>query len=430
MEKVDLNEAHISGNLGCDNGKFFNPNGCALSIEQADIRSVFLRTGFQLSGQVRLIGTTIRGSLDCHEGQFICIEENPAKYAILAQNADIKGSIFLNQDFLVKGGISLNGATVGGNLACREGTFVNPNGSAICAQQIFVKGSVLLHNGFLAIGKIDFNHAIIGNSLEIQAVKNPNIMTLSFLFAKVRTLADRVDSWPIQDRLFLDGFVYEKIHTESPLDSQSRLQWLELQPSNVFSPQPYEQLAKVLKESGHEQSATEVLIRKQDNLRIYGRLSCWGWVWNCILGHTVAHGYRPHQVLVFALGFVFVGTIMFSLGSPNWSASDLMSPSQVRPFTSPQPYESTISEQKEVSNNYPAFNPLIYSIDTFVPIIDFHQQKYWLPNANKEIELQRNSFKIKISGSSLRWYLWFHITFGWIFTSLWVAGFTGLVRRI
>ncbi|QUY42132.1 hypothetical protein [Acaryochloris marina] len=422
--EVNFNESHIGGNLGCDNGKFFNPDGYSLSVEQANVSSVFLRTGFQSSGQIRLIGTTIRGSLDCHEGQFKCGSEDCPQYAILAQNTDIKGSVFLNQDFKVIGGISLNGAKVGANISCRGGTFNCPKGSAICAQQILVNGSVLLTKGFLAIGKIDFSYANISNAFELKEVDKPEGMFLYFLSAKIQTLADREDSWPSKDRLFLDGLVYDKIHVESPRDSQSRLQWLALQPSKVFSPQPYEQLAKVFKESGFEQSASEVLIRKQDNLRAYGDLSYWARVWNFILGHTIAHGYRPNRVLVFALKFVFIGTIVFSLGSPDWGASKIMSPAQVRPF------ESINSLAVEVSRNYPVFNPLIYSLDTFVPIIDLHQQKYWLPNSNKEAELPPNSFMRRLPGSLVRWYLWIHITVGWIVTSLWVAGFTGLVRRL
>ena len=32
-------------------------------------------------------------------------------------------------------------------------------------------------------------------------------------------------------------------------------------------------------------------------------------------------------------------------------------------------------------------------------------------------------------GAYLRWYLWAHILLGWFFTSMFIAGVTGLVRR-
>ncbi|WP_210407761.1 hypothetical protein, partial [Hydrocoleum sp. CS-953] len=68
-----------------------------------------------------------------------------------------------------------------------------------------------------------------------------------------------------------------------------------------------------------------------------------------------------------------------------------------------------------------------YSLDTFIPIVDLHQQTYWLPNPKKGREIPLILFKVK-TGALLKWYLWVHIVFGWILTSLWVAGFSGLVR--
>ena len=53
----------------------------------------------------------------------------------------------------------------------------------------------------------------------------------------------------------------------------------------------------------------------------------------------------------------------------------------------------------------------MYSLDAFVPLIDFHQAKLWLPKPGW-----------------LRGYLWLHTSAGWTLTTLLVAGLTGLVR--
>ncbi|NEP39316.1 MAG: hypothetical protein F6K35_08650 [Okeania sp. SIO2H7] len=71
--------------------------------------------------------------------------------------------------------------------------------------------------------------------------------------------------------------------------------------------------------------------------------------------------------------------------------------------------------------------PIQRKLDTFIPIVDLHQQEFWLPNPKKGEEIPLILFKVK-AGRLLRWYLWIHIIFGWILTSLWVAGFSGLVR--
>ena len=76
----------------------------------------------------------------------------------------------------------------------------------------------------------------------------------------------------------------------------------------------------------------------------------------------------------------------------------------------------------------PKFCAMVYSLDMFVPLVDLRQANYWLPNGNRGAEV----FKLK--GLRLRWgdllcfYMWVHIIFGWIFTTLFVVGLTGLIR--
>ena len=72
---------------------------------------------------------------------------------------------------------------------------------------------------------------------------------------------------------------------------------------------------------------------------------------------------------------------------------------------------------KSIPKNYPRFNSFIYSIDLFVPFINFHQQNYWLPDADRPY------------GKFCWWYLRFHILMGWTFSTLAVVGLTGLVAK-
>jgi len=77
--------------------------------------------------------------------------------------------------------------------------------------------------------------------------------------------------------------------------------------------------------------------------------------------------------------------------------------------------------QKPPGRDYPRFNAFVYSLDTFVPILDLHQESAWMPQPMRAEE-----------GSWAGWargYLWVHIIFGWIFTTLAVLGFTGLVKK-
>jgi hypothetical protein len=71
--------------------------------------------------------------------------------------------------------------------------------------------------------------------------------------------------------------------------------------------------------------------------------------------------------------------------------------------------------QRDVSSPFYAW---LYSLDTLLPIIDLHQERFWEPKPEGALGLV--SF----------FYLRLHITAGWFLSTLFAAGVVGLVRRI
>jgi hypothetical protein len=413
---VLLQGATIGDNLDCKKGNFFkNSEGKTLIAERATIKNdVYLSNEFKSTGCVSLSGASIGGHLICSGGKF----SNHKGIALDFSMAEVRNSVGLNHLFEANGCVSLVGAFIGRNLTCEGGIFNNPKGDALDAQQVQVEGSVHLKNRFRALGKVDFANATIDGDFILQEICDSSRMKLDLRGARISTLGDTKDSWPKQDNLFLDGFVYEKIdantsNRQTSLNGKSRLEWLRLQNPDNFSTQPYKQLANVLKGSGAQPDAVTVLMGMQDDLRRRGRLSHLGRVWNWMLGKTIGHGYRPIRAVVFSIVLIVFGGFWFHAGSQN-----LISPSHVRPTES--------SDLASVSKNYPTFNPWVYSLDAFIPVMNFHQQEYWLPNSNKG---DKSLFDVT-NGSWLQWYLWLHIALGWICTTLAVAGFTGLVRSV
>jgi hypothetical protein len=74
-----------------------------------------------------------------------------------------------------------------------------------------------------------------------------------------------------------------------------------------------------------------------------------------------------------------------------------------------------VAVKPELRQAYPFFNPLIYSLDVFLPVVDLHQKSYWMPVGPYSYWTQ--------------WYLWVHTLAGWILTTLAVGGLTGLIKR-
>jgi len=82
-----------------------------------------LDNGFIADGEVDFLGIRIGGNLDCEGGKFL----NTNSFALLAESAEIKGSIVLRNGFIANGEVDLAGATVGGSLNCKGGQFFNSN---------------------------------------------------------------------------------------------------------------------------------------------------------------------------------------------------------------------------------------------------------------------------------------------------------------
>ena len=396
--EVILLGAEIEGDLDCINSEFINPNATALGADGLKVKgAVFLKDGCKVEGAVRLLGAEIGKNLECDKSEFI----NPKANALHADGLKVNGGVFLRNGFKAEGEVRLLGAEIGGDLVCDKSEFINPNATALNADGLKVIGNVFLSNGFKAEGRIGLVGAIINGHFVYTGVKSPEGAELDLRSAKIGVLFDEEKSWPKEGNLYLHGTVYEEIFQESPRDAKRRIKWLTLNGGEGFSPQPYEQLASVLKRSGHEKDATEVLITKnKDFAELGAELSKTQWLWYKVLGPMIGYGYRPLKAFVPILIFVVLGWAVF------WSGYQrgVMSP---------------------MAEDHPVFQPLVYSIDMFLPVVNLYQGNYWLPDASK-VWFECKS--VKISSWWLLGYLRIHIMAGWVFTTLLLGGLTGLIR--
>ncbi len=122
---------------------------------------VFLDEGFTAEGEVRLLGATIGGDLACRGGSFA----NAKGHALSADGIKVTGTVFLREGFTAEGEVRLLGATIGGDLACSGGSFANAEGHALNADGVKVSGNVFLRGGFTAVGQVRLLGAAIGCNL-------------------------------------------------------------------------------------------------------------------------------------------------------------------------------------------------------------------------------------------------------------------------
>jgi hypothetical protein len=435
--EVRLSNAHIGGSLDCTGGEFTNKGHWALILHQVNVEgSIFMGTGFHAWGEVRIIEAVVGASLQCIGGSF----ENPGGWAIIADGISTNGSVMLSRGFRALGMVQFVGAHIGRDFECTEAIFENPGdalmaqgsengtkGNALCVVQSNIGGTVILERGFRALGAVSFEASNVKGSVacnggtfdngdgaalllsyaqvgETISVDNAVFKgTLDLRCARADKYRDSFLSWPSSGHLVLTDFKYRAlIEPMGMRPASDRIGWLELQPKESFSVQPYEQLASVYRQMGYETYSKEILIAMNRAAERSGRLNLLDRVTSKILRYTTNYGYEPLQVIYY-LSFLFaLGWIVFYRGSvaghiiPKGSGPG--TPIAVLPVS------------------HPGFSAWRFSLDKLIPVLNFGQKDAWV--------VSRNAPRF------LRIYESIHYCLGWLFALLLVAGITGLVRRI
>lgn len=375
-----LARTRITGDLDCTGARLDGAGGAAFDADGMRVEGgVFLNDGFTAKGEVRLLGADIATTLACTGARM----DGNGGYAFSADGLRVRGSVFLKNDFTTNGEVRLLGADITGDLSCIGARMDGDGGYAFKADGTKVSGGLFLRGGFIVSGTVCLDHAEVG------------------------VLCDDEAGWPAAGNLKVGGFTYGAIARSAPLSAEKRLEWLGRQSTEHYDPQPYEQLAKVLKAQGHSRDARLVLMAKEkERLRrgnVGWRSKLWGWG---IAWPLVGFGYAPWRALIAALVVIALGAGVFSLAQ----RTEVMVPTKERVYMA----------GKGLPEQYPRFQPVIYSADIFLPIVDLQQDTYWIPSTRGEQRLWRQF---------VRGWMWFEIVSGWFLTVLFAAGVTGLVKR-
>ena len=337
-------------------------------------------------------------------------------------------------------------AEIDGDLDCSSGNFVGDQ--PLSMVEATLKGDALFHQGFETGGLVDFRLAKVGQSLSFNharftgtAVNGLNaeratVVGAIYWVAIAHTLHTMLDlgnvragslwddaaSWPAAGNLDLTGFVYDDL-SGGPADAESRLEWIHRQArADWAQPQPYRQLALILRENGAEEGATRIEVARENAITEYGGIRLSDRIWRTALRVTIGYGYRPLRAVWWIIIFVILGTTLFGWGY----RARLITP------TEESAYESFCATG-EPPPHYPPFSSFVYSLENFLPVVDLHQGTYWRPNPRHRrtgdkpaagAETLRDSLPARI----LRWYLWLHILAGWTITPLLFAGLAGMLR--
>jgi hypothetical protein len=219
----------------------------------------------------------------------------------------------------VAGGVRVAGATIGGELDLRGARIRNGPSATLEARSL--EANVLsLRFAEPPDGLVELNHA------------------------RVRVIRDDPASWP--SLLSIDGMTYDAL--EPRLPARQRLQWLARDP-NGHQPLPYEQLAAHYTAIGQPDEARQVLYAGERIARRAKRpLSR---AWSLLQDLTIGYGYQPLRAVGWLALLLVAGSITFAVSAP-----PPLQPGQT-----------------------PHFNPVIYTLDLLLPVVDLGQKHAFNP---------------------------------------------------
>jgi hypothetical protein len=247
--------------------------------------------------------------------------------------------------------------------------------------------------------------AAIAGTLFWQGVE---VTSLDLIDASVGALVDDEKSWPSKGNLFLDGFVYGHLSGKSPRDAKTRLKWLERQ--DPFRPQPYRQLAKVLREAGDDSGARNVLFGMERRRRQVEDRSWYARAWGWLLKWTIGYGFHPGWAIWGLLLLTALGWGLFRHGY----FSGAMAPTDKDAY-------HCFRDNRQLPDHYQRFTASVYSLENSLPFVNLGQKDHWAPDPNQQGWWRLASF--------LRGFRWGQVLVGWLLATLFVAGVTGVVRK-
>jgi hypothetical protein len=437
---VDLSSAELGGFTIEPGSVIEAPGQTALDLTNAQVRSaVTLGEGVRVRGTTLFVGAHVHGGLDL-DG--VVLTEPQGHSLLKADGATIDGDVKLKRVQATGGQLKFWRTAIGGGFDAGGAAVDNAAGGTVRLHHAQVGGSVRLADGFTSTGCVVLSRSTVGGRLDLRGGRfrcpSPGehnsegaaIRAVSATFkggmdldwanaepavdvtdATTTVLRDDPSRWP--DRVFIAGFTYDRLDN---WDWQRRLAWLRRQPEHDAG--PYEQAARVFRQHGYTHAAEQLLIKQRSDARQAERrtrrhvTSVIDWVFDW----TVGYGYRPGRVLWLLVALLALVTATLSLPAVQNSmrATDEGVVFTIHgPLTVDRP---TAAVDPCGGGRVRCFSPLLYAVDTVVPLIALDQRATWYPD------------RYVAGGQAVEWWLNLATMAGWLLSSIFLLSFARLAR--
>ena len=401
--QIDLQEATFAGEMAMDHVYVQGYLLMRKSHFEGEVRLVGARVGRQASlkeavfeGRLAMDGAGIKGALFMDKGHFedevrlhgvevggqASLEEAVFAGDLAMDQAAIHGGLFMRK-CLFAGEVRLIGVQVGGLVSLNGATFAG----SLVAHAAAIQGDLFIRDAnFIDRGQVDIIFAKIGGNLQLEGA---NFQNLDLTGTQAQAVVDTDMVWP--DKLKLDHFTYRHLggwgegrggHHMLDRPASWFAGWLAKH--KPYSPQPYEQCAKVLREAGQPGKAAEVLYQAKERERKEPKSGLRRRVWLTASKWLLGHGLTWRFAVVpaaWAVGVLLLGWLIFC-------------------------QTTTLME------DHSPWWGLGYSLSRLIPLVSF----------GKDLA------DLHIEAFGARLWFTFETLFGWFLASLIVAGLAGVGR--
>lgn len=308
---VRLADARIGGNLVLE------------GVSVADGRAwSLLAPRLIVEGSLHGRGLTANGSLYLRDAR--------VTHAVNLHAADVGGidatgitctGFYADWGFRSTGQVLLRAAEVGGVVTFHDGVLAAPAGSLLCSR--------------LRVPRL---------RLDLRERPAGQVVLQD---AAVDVLVDSESTWPAPGALSLEGFGYQRLETERPVEVRTRISWLTLDPR--AGARAFEQLARSYESGGDERSARTVRHARERYLSRNDRLS--GRIWGLLQDVLFGYGYAPRRALLWLLSLAAAGSLWFATHRPPPVGGD----------------------------SKRAWDPVLYSLDLLIPVASLGHRGAWDP---------------------------------------------------
>lgn len=398
---IVLRTARITGNLNLENAHLTGGPGPALHCTDIEIGSDLLARNATIEGEIRLSGGSFAGPVNLHGATIT----HPGQVAFAAQHAQL-GELLRMTHTTVHGLTRLETVRISGALLLADAHLDNPGEVAldaaaaqigrIDAERLRADGTVNLR-GAVVSGQVNLAHADLSAPASAESPTSARAVALrasSCTIGELWLISSRIQGVlnlrrsqigqlyltpeAAQGPIRTDGLTYASLLPRLP--AEQRIRTLQADPDG-YLPQPYQQLAASYLAVDDDVAARAVRLAGQRRHR--ATLPWHTRIWGHLLDVTVGYGYQPGRAARWLTLLTVVGTIVFGLHHPL----------PLKPGETPD------------------FNPLVYTLDLLLPIIDFGQEKAFKPQG------------------LYQWLSYLLIASGWILASTVVAGLSRTLRR-